>query len=131
MINYYSRFLPNLSHQLAPLYKLLKRTIHWHWKTKQAEAFQLTKNTLQVDSLLVHYDPKKQIVVACDASPLGLGAVLSHIMPDGQERPIVYNLTAAKRGYSQIEKEGLAVVFAVTKFHNYLYGQSFIIQSKH
>ena len=33
MINYYSRFLPNLSHQLAPLYKLLKRTICWNWKT--------------------------------------------------------------------------------------------------
>ena len=134
MINYYSRFLPNLSHQLAPLYKLLKRTIRWHWKTKQAEAFQLAKTALQADSLLVHYDPKKQIVVACDASPLGLGAVLSHIMPDGQERPIAYasrTLTAAERGYSQIEKEGLAVVFAVTKFHNYLYGRSFIIQSDH
>ena len=109
MINYYSRFIPNLSHQLASLYKLLKRTICWHWKTKQAEVFQLAKNALQADSLLVHYDPKKQIVVACDASLLRLGAVLSHIMPDGQERPIAYasqTLTAAERGYSQIEKEG-------------------------
>ena len=44
-------------------------------------------------------------------------------MPDGQERPIAYasqTLTAAERGYSQIEKEGLDIVFAVTKFHNYL-----------
>ena len=88
MINYYSRFLPNLSHQLAPLYKLLKRDAHWYWKSKQSTAFQLAKNALQADSLLVHFDPGKQIVVACDASPLGLGAVLSHIMQDGQERPI-------------------------------------------
>ena len=57
-----------------------------------------------MDSLLVYYDQKKQIVVACDVSPLGFGAVLSHIMPDGQERPIAYasqTLTAAERGYMQ------------------------------
>ena len=68
-------------------------------------------------------------MVACDASPQGLGAVLSHIMPDGQERLIAYasrTLTAAEKGYSQIEKETLAVVYAVTKFHNYLYGQPFL-----
>ena len=69
--------------------------------------FQLPKNALQADSLrlLVHFDPSNQIVVACDASSLGLGAVLSHIMPDGQERPIAYasrTLTAAEKGYSQI-----------------------------
>ena len=92
MINDYSSFLPNLSHQSAPLYKLLKRTIYWHWKTKQTDAFQLAKNALQADSLLVHYNPTKQIVVACDASLLRLDAVLFHIMPDGQERPIAYAL---------------------------------------
>ena len=123
MINYYSRFQPNLSHQLA---KLLKRKVCWHWKSKQAEVFNLAKNALQADSLPIHYDPKKQIAVACEnASPLRLGAALSQIMPDGQERPIAYasrTLAAAERGYSQIEKEGLAVVFAVTKFCNYLYG---------
>ena len=134
MINYYSRFLPNLSHRLAPLYNLLKQGVHWNWKSKQSEAFKLAKNALQADSLLVHYDPTKQIVVACDASPLGLGTVLSHIMPDGQERPIAYasrTLTVAERGYSQIEKEDLAVVYAVTKFHNYLYGRKFLIESDH
>ena len=102
----------------------MKRTIRWHWKTKQAKAFQSAKNALQADSLLAHYNPK-QIVVACDAFLLGLGAELSHIMPDGQERPIVYTsrtLTIAKRGYSQIEKKGLALVFAIIEFHNYLYG---------
>jgi len=85
----------------------------------------LAKKALQADSLLIHYDPTKQLLVACDASPLVLSAMLSHIMPDGQERPIAYTsrtLMAAERGYSQLEKEGLAVVFPVTKFHNYLYG---------
>jgi len=125
MINYHGHFSPNLSQLLGTLYQLLKRGSHWYWKSQQSEAFQLAKKALQADPLLVHYDPAKQLLVACDALPLGLSAVLSHIMPDGQERPIAYasrTLTTAERGYSQLEKEGLAIVFAVTKFHNYLYG---------
>ena len=127
MINYYSQFLPNLSHQLSPLYQLLKRVTYSYWKSKQLEAFQLAKNALQADSLLVYFDPTKQIVVRYDASPLGLDAVLSHIMPDGQDRPIAYvswTLTAEK-GYSQIEKEGFAVGYAVMKFQH---GRSFLIE---
>ena len=110
---------------------MLKRVTRWYWKSKQPEAFQLAKNALQADSLLVYFDATKQIVVGCDASPLGLDAVLSHIMPDGQERPIAYvswTLTAAEKGYSQIEKEGFAVGYAVTKFQ---YGRSFLIESDH
>ena len=72
-------------------------------------------------------------MVACNASPQGLGAVLSRVMPDGQERPIAYasrTLTVAEKGYSQIEK-GLGVVYVVTKFYNYLYGRPFLIESDH
>ena len=83
IINYYSHFLPNLSQQLAPLYALLKRGSQWYWKSKQAEAFQTAKQALQAESLLVHFDSSKQLVLACDASTQGLGAVLSHIMENG------------------------------------------------
>ena len=75
--------------------------------------------------MLVHFDSSEQLLLACDASPKGLGAVLSHVMDDGQERPIAYasrTLTPAEQGYSQLEKEGLAIVFGVKKFHNYIYG---------
>ena len=76
--------------------------------------------------MLVHYDSSKQLVLAWDASPHGLGAVLSHIMEDGEEHPVAYasrTLTAAEKKYSQLEKEALAIVFAVGKFHYYLYGR--------
>ena len=50
----------------------------------------------------------KQLVLACKASPYGLGTVLSHIMQDGEELPVAYAfqiLTAAEKNYNQLEKE--------------------------
>ena len=80
------------------------------------------KELLHSAKLLVHYDPDKDIVLSCDASPYGVGAVLSHVMKDGSEKPVGFasrTLTAAEKGYSQLDKEGLAIVFAVKRFHQY------------
>ena len=134
IINYYSQFLPNLSAKLAPLYNLLHKNCRWLWSNDQNEAFQIAKEALQSHSLLVDYDPAKQIILQCDASPYGIGAVLSHTMEDGTDRPIAYasrTLTIAERKYSQLEKEGLGIVFGTKKIHNYMYGRSFYIESDH
>ena len=134
IITYYGKFMPNLSTKLAPLYGLLQKEAKWQWGSKQAKAFQDAKNALQDDTLLVHYDSSKQLVLACDASLYGVGVVLSYIMEDGGELPVAYasrTVTTAKKNYSQLEKEVLAVVYEVSKFHYYLYGRHFIIQSDH
>lgn len=134
LLNYYGRFLRNLSTTLAPLHILLRKETKWRWENEQVRAFQAAKDLLQSESLLVHFDPDKPLLLACDASPYGVGAVLSHQMTDGSERPIAFasrSLSPAETNYSQLDKEGLSLVFGVTKFHQYLYGMTFVLITDH
>ena len=134
LINYCHHHLPSFSTILESLHKLLRKYEKWPWGGKEEQAFQKSKSLLYSSNLLIHYDPEKPMIIACDTSPYGLGAVLSHIMPNKSERPIMFTsrtLTNAERNYSQIEKEALAVIFAVKKFHQYIYGQTVMIQTDH
>ena len=133
MLNYYGKFLPNLSTCLAPLYALLQKKSPWSWGSQQENAFNKAKSMLTSSCLLTHYDPTKPLILACDASPYGLGAVLSHQLEE-DEYPVAFasrSLAPAEKNYSQIDKEALAIVFGVKHFHQYLFGRSFIIKSDH
>ena len=119
---------------LAPLHRLLCKDTKWKWSKAQAEAFKKAKDLLQSSSLLVHFDGVKPLLLSCDASPYGLGAVLAHKMDDNSEKPIAFisrTLSPAEKKYSQLEKEALAIVFAVTRFHQYLFGKPFTLYSDH
>lgn len=134
LVNYYSKFLPNLAGILAPLYKLLGKQQRWYWGKDQEEAFKKAKSLLVSDIVLAHFDPTKKLILSCDASPYGIGAVLSHEDEDGSDRPIAYasrSLAVAEKNYAQIEKEGLAIVWGVKKFHQFLFGREFVILSDH
>ena len=64
----------------------------------------------------------------------GVGAVLSHIMKDGSAKPIYFAsrvLSKVERNYAHIEREGLAVIFGVSKFHKYIYSREFTIITDH
>ena len=134
LLTYYGRFLPHLPSTLAPLYALLHQSTEWRWGQKEQESFQQSKNLLLSSKVLVHFDPKLPVVLACDASSYGVGAVLAHKMPDGTEKVIGFasrTLSAAERQYSQIEKEGLSCVFGVRRFHAYLLGRHFFLITDH
>ena len=101
---------------------------------KSKSHFSSQKTYCCSSKVLVHFDPKLPVVLACDASSYGVGAIVAHKMPDGTEKPIGFasrTLSAAERQYSQIEKEGLSCVFGVRRFHAYLLGIHFSLITDH
>jgi len=62
MINYYSKFLPNFSTQLAPLYRLLQKNKTWKWDKDQQQAFEEAKHLLTSSQVLAHYESKRPII---------------------------------------------------------------------
>ena len=134
LLTYYGKFLPNLSTTLFPLYRLLRKDFPWKWDYEEEKAFQKSKDMLTSSSLLTHFDSNLPLMLACDASAYGIGAVLAHRMPDGSEKPIGYvsrTLSKAEQNYSQLEKEGLSLVFGIKKFHSYVFGHPFELITDH
>ena len=134
LLNYYGKFLPQLSTVLQPLHQLLRADHPWEWTGECEQSFQESKQRLLDSQLLVHYDVKKPMKLACDASSYGIGAVISHVDEDSTERPIAFasrTLSSSERNYSQLEKEALSIIYGVKKFHSYLYGRTFTLETDH
>ena len=119
LINYYGKFLQALATTLSPLYVLLRKNQPWRWTHIERRAFEDAKRLLKNPPVLGHFDPELPVILACDASPVGLGCVLSQRTRQG-ERPIAFysrSLNDTEKRHSQTDREGLAVVAgSVPKF---------------
>ena len=128
-VNYLAKFLPQLSSVMAPIRRLTRKDSQWQWAEEQEKALEEIKRLVTTAPVLGYYDPTSELEIQCDASQTGLGAT---IMQEG--RPIAYasrSLTDTETRYAQIEKEMLAIVFALEKFHQYTFGRHVRVQSDH
>ncbi len=108
LVHYYGKVLTNVSTLLHLLNELLKAGKRWRWTPECERAFNAAKEKLSQAPVLAHYDPAVPLRLAGDASADGLGAVISHMYPDGTERPIAYasrTLTATEQNYAQLERK--------------------------
>ena len=129
MTGYLSRFLGHLSDLCEPLRQLTKRSIQWQWNEEHQQGFDKIKAAVTQTPVLQYFDGKLPTTIQCDASQTGLGAV-----PMQSRGPIAYAsraLTETEKQYAQIEKEMLAIVYAMEKFHTYTYGRNITIESDH
>ncbi|XP_055701767.1 uncharacterized protein K02A2.6-like [Phlebotomus papatasi] len=133
-VTFYSKFVNSMSTLRAPLDRLFRANAQWKWTSDCQHAFNQLKAILSSNLLLTHYDPVLPITVAGDASEVGIGCVGYHTYPDGSVKAFHHasrTLTDTEKRYSQIEKEGLALIFAVTKLHQYIFGRKFILHTDH
>lgn len=131
--NYYRRFIPNFSGIAAPLNAMTSKRAKFEWTELQDDAFEEIKKRLMHAPVLAYPDFDKRFVVTVDASHKACGAVLSQ-NHDGEDKPIAFISRAFKKGELNkaiIEKELLAIHFAVTVFRPYLYGREFTVMSDH
>ena len=129
MVNYMSKFLPHATDVIHPLHNLLKKDVPWNWSSSQAEAFQQVKSLIVDSPTLSFHDPDKELTLENDASEYGLGSTL---MQEG--KPIAFAsraLSSSEKNYAQIEKEMLAILFGLNKFHHFTYGRNVTIVTDH
>ncbi|EYC28568.1 hypothetical protein Y032_0007g3292 [Ancylostoma ceylanicum] len=134
LVNFYGTFIKDLHNFRAPLDALTKKAAVYTWTPECQSSFDRIKATLKSDLLLTHFNPGLPIIVAADVSNYGIGVVLSHRSPNGSEKAKYHAsraLTSTQQKYSQIEKEALALIFAVQKFHRFVHGRHFTLRTDH
>lgn len=135
MVGYYRRFVPNFATISAPLSDLTRKgkPNKVEWENAQETAFTTLKARLASSPILKLPDVGKSFILRTDASDVGVGAVLLQ-KEDDELYPVFYasrKLLPRECKYSVVEKECLALVWAVKKFNLFLYGREFLIETDH
>ncbi len=133
MVTYLAKFIPQLSAQSAPLRSLLEQKNEWMWSHEQETCWKTLKEILTAEPVLKFYDPERRIRISADASQYGVGAVLLQQYDDVWQ-PVAYAsraLSATETRYAQIEKELLAITYACERFHQFVYGCAFTVETDH
>ncbi|EYC18252.1 hypothetical protein Y032_0028g1760 [Ancylostoma ceylanicum] len=140
MASFYRKFCLNFSKTAAPLFKLTSARVEWQWEAPQEEAFAKLKTMISSAPVLTQPNieearsGKRPFVIFTDASTAGIGAVLSQEGEDKQLHPIFFaskSLTKAERRYHITDLEALGVMFAVKRFHMFIYGIPTVLKTDH
>ena len=133
MASWYRRFVPDFATLMAPITRLTRKGVPFHWTPECQEAFTAVKRHLVTAPILTCPDFREPFCLQTDASAYGLGAVLTQVL-DGEERVIAYlsrSLSRQEQNYSTTERECLGVIWAIEKFRHYLEGTHFTVVTDH
>lgn len=132
--NYVRRYVPEMAELMSPLCKLLKKDVEFQWLPLHDKVFSELKHRISCAPALCSFNPRKQIILQCDASQNGLGCCLFQ----NNEQNVLQLVACVSRtmndcelNYSQTEKELLSIYFGTQKFHKYVYGSNIVVQTDH
>ena len=131
---YYRRFIRDFAEIAKPLHHITEKATPFRWSTESQLAFETLRKELITAPLLAHPDFTQKFILDTDASDTGLGAVLSQLDKEGQERVVAYGsriLSKAERKYCVTRRELLAVVTFTKQFRPYLVGRRFLLRTDH
>uniref|UniRef100_A0A2N9HPK0 RNA-directed DNA polymerase n=1 Tax=Fagus sylvatica TaxID=28930 RepID=A0A2N9HPK0_FAGSY len=129
LASFYRRFVKDFSTLAAPLTEIVKKSVGFKWGSEQDRAFIEIKERLCGAPLLALPDFSKTFEIECDASGIGIGAVLMQ-----EKRPIAYfseKLNGAALNYPTYDKELYALVRALETWQHYLWPKEFVIHTDH
>ena len=127
LVNYLNRFSLHLAEISAPLREICRQDVEFELTESVHVAFSRTKEEISKNVTLPYFNPKSDTTLQTNASKKGLGAV---ILQDA--RPVMFAsraLTGAEKNYQNLERECLAMIWGMEKFHYFLYGKKFTLET--
>lgn len=129
-VQYYADFVPGFATIAATLDELSRQGVAFDWTPRRQQAFEDIKAALAAKTLRVHLDEKKLLLLATDASPVGVSAVLLQEHDDGLEHIVTCasrTLLSAEQRYSRIERKALAIVYGLRLFRQFVVGREIVL----
>ena len=134
LASFYRRFVPGFARIASPLHELTKKGVSFRWTEACQTAFDQLKDKLVEAPVLAYPNFNEKFTLETDASVHGLGAILSQFQEDKRFHPVAYAsraLSDQEKRYAITELETLAVVWAMSHFHCYLYGHDVTVLTDH
>ena len=134
LCSFYRRFVCNFARIAEPLHRLTRKDTPFVWSSDCQQSYEYLKSKLIESPVLVYPNFSKDFCLETDASAKGLGAILSQLGEDKKRHPVAYAsraLSDSERRYAITELETLAVVWAMSHFHHYLYGHNVTVFTDH
>jgi len=125
--NFYRRFIYRYSHLCQPLFNLLRKDVPFVWNAACEQVFDSLKNAFTSAPILRHFDPELETLVETDASDYVTSGILSQKHLENNKlvlHPVAFiseKITPAEYNYAIEDKELLAIINAVEKWHIYLH----------
>ena len=127
LVIYLNRFSLSLAELSEPLREICRQNMEFELNESVCVAFSRTKEEISKNVTLPYFNPRSTTTLQTDASKKGLGAV---ILQDS--RPVMFTswaLTGAERNYQNLERECLVTIWGMEKFHYFLYGRQFTLET--